>query len=370
MAQAQPQRTKPPLDVLQAMLNGILIETGRALKTSTKDGGRALASTNTRLQSTIPSAVETFQQALDELECDILRAKSVLLRDLNELRSKRIALENPVPIVEETTFENAAMTDSSVSESQSTVANQSQQTLQPESNTIIKEEKASRSPENAQPQPKSQPIQDPQKDSIKQVSDAPKGLQVPSPPASSNETSTTSKPVRLGINTATTTDPNASAPATAGAQDSAVDSLFDILDNDESNNGNAGDLNFDGMDFAFDSTTDNQDQTQTQTQTQTTEFDLSTFGTNSQDFSMPNLDTSANTNSGSKTNPSQNKEVDGIFGDISGTAGSDGMDLDLNLGADDSLFNDIFFDDDLSAGGGTVDMEHGNFDSAFFGLDD
>lgn len=51
-----------------------LIETGRALRSSDKEGSRTLANANTRLRSTIPSAIENFHQALDELECDIVRA--------------------------------------------------------------------------------------------------------------------------------------------------------------------------------------------------------------------------------------------------------------------------------------------------------
>lgn len=50
-----------------------LIETGKALRSSDKEGGRTIANSSTRLRSTIPSAIENFHQALDELECDIVR---------------------------------------------------------------------------------------------------------------------------------------------------------------------------------------------------------------------------------------------------------------------------------------------------------
>lgn len=49
-----------------------LIETGRALRASDKEGGRTLANSNTRLRSTIPLAAENFHQALDDLESDIV----------------------------------------------------------------------------------------------------------------------------------------------------------------------------------------------------------------------------------------------------------------------------------------------------------
>jgi len=50
-----------------------LIETGRALKASNSGGSRSLAATATRLPTTIHTAHETFHQALDEIECNIVR---------------------------------------------------------------------------------------------------------------------------------------------------------------------------------------------------------------------------------------------------------------------------------------------------------
>jgi len=87
---SHPQRQKHPLDVLQGMINAIvstrhsevasrqltkeqLIETGKALRVSDKDGGRTMASSNARLRLTIPNCVDVFHQALDELESDIVR---------------------------------------------------------------------------------------------------------------------------------------------------------------------------------------------------------------------------------------------------------------------------------------------------------
>lgn len=50
-----------------------LIETGKALRPSNKEGGRTLTTVNTRLRTIIPSAVENFHMALDDLECEIVR---------------------------------------------------------------------------------------------------------------------------------------------------------------------------------------------------------------------------------------------------------------------------------------------------------
>ena len=86
---ATSSRPKQPLDVLQSMINGVvsldllyrgpitdtfqLIEIGRALRASGKEGGRTIANANTRLRSSFPGAIDNFHQALDDLECDIVR---------------------------------------------------------------------------------------------------------------------------------------------------------------------------------------------------------------------------------------------------------------------------------------------------------
>ena len=233
---------------------------------------------------------------------------------------------------------------------------------QPELNPAIKQEKIN-SPEKAanglnKPQ---QSRQDPSKDTIITAPEPAKGIQVPSPPASSNETSTTTKPIGLGINTnpePTTTSAPGTA-GTAGPEDSAIDSLFDIPDDAN------GDLNFDNMDFSYNSNT-NPDESQTQNN----EFDLSTFGNDSQDFTMSNIPPSNDVNTGTNTNnTSQNKPVDDLFAGMDTTAGGDNMDLDLDfgtLGAGESVFDDMLYATDGDAGG---DMQHGEFDSVFFGLD-
>jgi hypothetical protein len=66
-----------------------------------------------------------------------------------------------------------------------------------------------------------------------------------------------------------------------------------------------------------------------------------------------------------------NKEGDDMFG--IDTAG-DNMDLDLDLdfgtaGAEESLFDNMFVGGDDGGFGGGGEMEHGDFDNAFFSLD-
>jgi len=83
------QRAKGPLDVLQSMVNAVvssssqrppklaanlpkLLETGRALRAADKREGTQ-SSSDDRLRTTIPVVIETFQQALDDMEIDIVR---------------------------------------------------------------------------------------------------------------------------------------------------------------------------------------------------------------------------------------------------------------------------------------------------------
>ncbi|KAK0125492.1 hypothetical protein ONS95_000501 [Cadophora gregata] len=355
---AQGGRPKPALDVLQSMINAVLIETGKALRPSNKDSGRTPTTVNTRLRTIIPSAVENFHTALDDLECDILRAKSVLLRDLDELRAKRIALENPVPILEEAVEKKAVETNTSNEDSKTVLGDE----LYTSPLTTIKEEKGTSSPEkqtsNEPPQPsRPEPSKETATQSPEDTKVPPQG---PTPPASTNDTSQDTKPIGLGINTEGT-------PAADGgdAQNSAIDSLFDMPDDNE--NGDSA-LNFDDMDFSLDTTTQIEDTSQTQNN----DFDLSNFGNSNPGQSDTN--TNANADQSQNQNQStgdQNKLGDDLFAMV---GGGDGMDLDLDMGmagAEDSVFDDMFFgggDDEGMSGGG--ELQHGEFDNAFFGLEE
>jgi hypothetical protein len=274
-----------------------------------------------------------------------LRAKSVLLRDLEALRAKRIALENPVPIFEEV----EPVPEPEVNGEFTMEVN----TPEP---TIKEENTESRSPENHATIEMGQPssMQDPTKEDIIKNQEDSKEKQASTPPPSND---TTSKPIGLGINTEGAGD--SPAPGTSEQQNSAVDSLFDIPDNE---NAGGSDINFDNMDFSL------QDSNQDPSQTQSHDFDLLNFESNTQDFSMSTLQTSST--SANNAN-STNKEGDDTFG--MGNAG-DNMDLDIDMdfgtaGAENSLFDDMFDAGDDGGFGGGGEMEHGEFDNAYFGLD-
>jgi hypothetical protein len=157
--------------------------------------------------------------------------------------------------------------------------------------------------------------------------------------------------IGLGINTES--KPN--DPPTTTLQDSTIDSLFDIPDNDDTNI----EMDYENMDFSFAIDTNDD---QTQTQTQSNDFDLSTFGNISQDQNI----TSAGAGGASKdVKTDSTKPLDATF-NLADIGGEDNMDLDLSMfGAADSTFDDMFIDGGDNGGG---EMEHGNFDSDFFGI--
>ena len=149
-----------------------------------------------------------------------------------------------------------------------------------------------------------------------------------------------------------------SAPVTGEQQNSSIDSLFDIPDDNEAES----DLNFDNMDFSpHDSTTNTQGQDQSQTQNH--DFDLANFGTTSQDFNMTGAPTSTET---SQLNTATTTDLLAM-----GTTEPTDTNMEMDgamTGAEESVFDAMFFgrDDDVMGGGN--EMEHGEFDALFFGI--
>ncbi|KAK3301606.1 uncharacterized protein B0T15DRAFT_317244 [Chaetomium strumarium] len=87
------RRPPLPLDLLPQIVNEVIVTTGKAFKAAKRDGKANPAEVSVAINERIPAAVERFNSVLDDLEADILRAKSVLLRDLNQIRAQR----NPPP---------------------------------------------------------------------------------------------------------------------------------------------------------------------------------------------------------------------------------------------------------------------------------
>ncbi|CZR57270.1 uncharacterized protein PAC_07159 [Phialocephala subalpina] len=349
MPQSSSGRPKNPLDTLQGMINLVLIETGKALRSAQKENGQAPSVVASRLRAVIPSTVENFHAALDDLECDILRAKAVILRDYEELRAKRLALENPEPIIEEPEPQTDIAIDSEMNGTSLLAEPQEAATA------TIKEERA----QTGSPEKQAAPTSQDTKEGISPGQDI--KPQNPTPPSSVERNGTDSKPIGLGI---VTDGVSAPGPSTAELQNSAIDSLFGEDTKDESADNSALDF---AMEFLQDTSTD--PQSQDQSQTQHNDFDLENFGSTSQDFSMPDMNISTDTNNINSN--TQNKQNEDPFAMALTTTGGDSMDLDLGdfdtAGADDSVFNDIFFGDESNNVGGG-EMEHGEFDNTFFGI--
>lgn len=301
-----------------------------------------------------------------------LRSKAILLRDLEALRAKRIAKENPAPTIQKIPEAIVPPKPAELQPPAAPVVDMVRKISQPGKSPIIKQEVIPKPPEKPmtaiKPPQHQQVKQEPKKEPIIKPEEAPRKPQVLSPPPSSNENTQTPKPVGLGINTDAKPAPD--EPTTSEPQNSGVDSLFDIPDNGDGN----GDLDFDDMDFSFGADTGTAEQSQTQTQNN--EFDLSTFGNTSQDLSMNNSSAATAGRSGNNANAAENKQSDellaiGDLGDLGDLGNNDSMDLDLNLdmfGAEDSVFDDMFVDGGDMSGGGSGGGEN-TYDNAFFGLD-
>lgn len=254
------------------------------------------------------------------------------------MRAKRIALENPVPIIEEaeTSIEDTGLSKETIGDPA-----EAKDIQAPSEVAIKQEDEKPSSPEKQAPTEPAQttPFIDSTQDSAATTLDTAKGNnQGPTPPSSIS-----SKPIGLGINTEGTTAE--AGPGTAEQQNSSVDSLFG------DNNGEDM-MNFDGMDFLQDSSTIAQSNGQSQTQND--DFDMSNFGNPSQDFTMTDLHTS--TQASNANNSSANKQENDLFS--TNTQSADNMDLDFDLPVgEEGAFNDMFLD--------TNDLDH-DLDASFF----
>ncbi|OCK81343.1 hypothetical protein K432DRAFT_403888 [Lepidopterella palustris CBS 459.81] len=85
MTTPQAQSENSPWAIMQAMVNGVLIQTGHYFNPKT---GNALKA-QMAMKKTIPAALDRFHESLDELEKELYRAKAVMRRDLAVLQADR-----------------------------------------------------------------------------------------------------------------------------------------------------------------------------------------------------------------------------------------------------------------------------------------
>ncbi|KAL8670787.1 MAG: hypothetical protein Q9168_004695 [Polycauliona sp. 1 TL-2023] len=82
-----------PVDALEPTLALVLKETGKFFRATQSNNTRQIGVARIALSQTIPSANLRFHDALDDLETEIIRAKSVFERDLSTIRTKRAERE-------------------------------------------------------------------------------------------------------------------------------------------------------------------------------------------------------------------------------------------------------------------------------------
>ncbi|KAL8712160.1 MAG: hypothetical protein Q9220_003594 [cf. Caloplaca sp. 1 TL-2023] len=82
--------SKQAAETLESTLDIVLKETGKFFRASqTPHDTRSMSLAKTSLSQTIPAANLRFHEALDDIEIQIIRAKSVFERDLASIRAKR-----------------------------------------------------------------------------------------------------------------------------------------------------------------------------------------------------------------------------------------------------------------------------------------
>ncbi|KAK6949965.1 hypothetical protein Daesc_008288 [Daldinia eschscholtzii] len=85
-----------PLEILDKMFNEVLVQTGKHLKAHAKDGPRNVSASNA-IRAKTSDSLATYHYALDDLESEIIRAKAVILRDLEKLHAARAPVPAPAP---------------------------------------------------------------------------------------------------------------------------------------------------------------------------------------------------------------------------------------------------------------------------------
>ncbi|KAM4055360.1 hypothetical protein HRG_008713 [Hirsutella rhossiliensis] len=363
-------RPKDPLDALQHMINDVLVHTGKALRASRKDGHGNGPSPHGSIQARLPETIKSFHSALDSLDSDIVRAKSVLLRDLNELRSQR-AQSKPLEQIH-------SHPSDPQSQSPTVVDSHSSPPAAPRDHPI-----------------KTEPI-------MKPVAPFPDmGMSLPDAAQSATVVKEESTPTQAP--SATPGGPDFKVEGGASSAPGGIMSIAHQKPAGIQPNGPGGDdtlsmnpgLNFTDMEFTLaPSNNDAQDQlnrdaASSLNTTAESSFDLASFapaggadnGNNSNSMaslggmlpaSLSGAMSKPNT-ADNQSKPADNRNNDNVqdsaFADIfTGDGQADGMDFDFSLG-DGGMGGDTF-DDLMNDRDNTFNtIEHGDFDATFFGID-
>ncbi|KAI1131497.1 hypothetical protein F5Y10DRAFT_233358 [Nemania abortiva] len=89
--------TDTPIQIIIQSYQEILIQAGKHFRVIAKDGPGALSGSHSGIQAKASDSLSQYNLALNDIEGEIIQAKSVLLRDLENLRAARAPAPVPVP---------------------------------------------------------------------------------------------------------------------------------------------------------------------------------------------------------------------------------------------------------------------------------
>ncbi|GAB0135575.1 hypothetical protein EsDP_00003908 [Epichloe bromicola] len=381
-------KAKDPLDALQLLVNDVLVQTGKALRASRRDSQGNLPPSY--IQAKLPDTINAFHRALGSLERDIINAKSVILRDMNKLKTQNNSVEEsqslpqPQPVEAQSKSPMAIDLDSS-----------------------------------PQAIPKEEPTDTNKITAIKPAAPFPDmgmGMGIPDSAAASitikEENPPSHLPSATGAEGSSKVKTDGKQP-TPAAPVPLMDAKLETNSSGVTGGDNVleltnSDLNFTDMEFTLAPGNDNPTRSggdgATAANLNGPSFDLGSFGTtngatatmsldnhhhrhhhhhhnnNNNNNNLPSRTVAQPAASTSGTGPAKTESQpsaearkkeessDAAFADIfAGDGQADGMDFDFSIG--DGMGGDTF-DDLMNDRDNTFDsMEHGDFDATFFGLD-
>ncbi|KAL8717777.1 MAG: hypothetical protein Q9225_005009 [Loekoesia sp. 1 TL-2023] len=90
---ADTEAPEHPAESLEPILGHVLKETGKFFRALESRDSRRIGNVKAAIAQAIPAANQRFHEILDDIETEIIKAKSVFERDLSSIRAKRAARE-------------------------------------------------------------------------------------------------------------------------------------------------------------------------------------------------------------------------------------------------------------------------------------
>ncbi|KFY76214.1 hypothetical protein V499_04038 [Pseudogymnoascus sp. VKM F-103] len=384
------------LDTLQNLINNILIETGKALRSANMKGAKTISHDNDRLQMYMPKAITSFHGALDELESDIVRAKAVIARDLREVRRREEELRNPAAKPAEVDTEKEV-----VDGAQGGMTASDGGVLEQPAHIKIEEARETQTmDQQVKPEPLATAVQvgDQTKqealDTMNLFEEEPKADMPQVSEKPQDEVKQSIEQPEVSAADVQQVDKLQDVPSKEleplDTLDTNDDMTYESLFGPKSAHDDHPDLNFDDFDFGTDNAAGGENQDQDYSMQNDGHIDLSTFGEASdQPFGnddgssmLQGLESYANQvpeesgdiNMFDTTNTGGNTAGDGDIINLDGEdgIGMSGADLDLamDIGGNETNFDDLLDGLDFEGGDDTTGLENQEFDDAYFRIGD